>query len=603
MTSRRQLASLAVAVFAILAAGLGVGGRAAAQTSERILSYDVTIEVERGGMLLIEERIHYDFGSNERRGIFRDIPIRLRYDDTYDRLYSVNDVAVASSTGAPSDLALLHEPGGILRIRIGDPDVTISGRHQYEVRYRVSDALNAFESHDELYWNAIGTTWDVPIDRATISVRVPAEVGQIACFAGYEGSNLACEHAARAGSNAAFGDGGLVPYQGVTVVVAIPKGAVTAPVPVLEERWTLARAFEVTPLTLGGAGATMALVLGGVSRVIWLRGRDRRFRGSPVDVVFGGAGGEDERVPLFQGGPYPVEYSPPDRLRPGQIGLIIDEVAHTVDVTATIVDLAVRGYLHIEEIPGEGWWRRKPDWQLSRRRAPDASLLEYERLLMESLFAGREEVKLSTLRTKFHTQLSRVQDAMYKDALEHGWYHQSPEKTRGIWVAIGIVALIAAIALQAAAIAFTRVALIPIPLVLGALILLIAHPWMPRRTARGTAALTRVRGFQRFIASAETERARFAEQAQLFYEYLPYAIVFGVTERWARAFEGLAQMPDQTWYRGSQPLAFGTFATAMDDFSVTTGGTIASTPGGSGSSGFSGGSSGGGGGGGGGGSW
>jgi uncharacterized membrane protein len=127
---------------------------------------------------------------------------------------------------------------------------------------------------------------------------------------------------------------------------------------------------------------------------------------------------------------------------------------------------------------------------------------------------------------------------------------------------------------------------------------------MPRRTAKGTGALRRVEGFRRFIDESEKERARFAEQQHLFSEYLPYAIVFGATEKWARAFAGLdGELPEPTWYGGSHAFTAAGFSHSIDGFAVTTAGTITSTPSGSGSSGFSGGSSGGGGGGGGGGSW
>ena len=127
---------------------------------------------------------------------------------------------------------------------------------------------------------------------------------------------------------------------------------------------------------------------------------------------------------------------------------------------------------------------------------------------------------------------------------------------------------------------------------------------MKRRTAAGTAAVRHVRGFRRFIDDAADERAQFAERANLFYEYLPYAIVFGLADKWAHAFEGMAHPPDAPgWYVSSHPFAMSSFVHSMDTFGVTATGTLVSTPGGSGSSGFSGGSSGGGGGGGGGGSW
>ena len=53
------------------------------------------------------------------------------------------------------------------------------------------------------------------------------------------------------------------------------------------------------------------------------------------------------------------------------MGLLVDERADTLDVTATIIDLAVRGYLSIEEVPKTGWFGRR-DWRLTRLKSPDA---------------------------------------------------------------------------------------------------------------------------------------------------------------------------------------------------------------------------------------
>ena len=133
----------------------------------------------------------------------------------------------------------------------------------------------------------------------------------------------------------------------------------------------------------------------------------------------------------------------------------------------------------------------------------------------------------------------------------------------------------------------------------------IGSRWFPRRTAKGYGTLRRVLGFKIFIDESEKDRARFAEQQNLFSEYLPYAVVFGATEKWARAFAGIdGQLPQQNWYVGPGPFTFLAFSSAMDSFAVTTTGTISSVPASSGSSGFGGGGfSGGGFGGGGGGSW
>ena len=132
---------------------------------------------------------------------------------------------------------------------------------------------------------------------------------------------------------------------------------------------------------------------------------------------------------------------------------------------------------------------------------------------------------------------------------------------------------------------------------------------MPRRTGKGTAMVGRVMGFRRFIESpTQSGMAQLDESENVFSTYLPYAIVFGLTEKWAKAFavlaaEGAAATGTYYWYRSATPFAFADLGNAMNGFTTTAAGTISSVPASSGSSGFSGGSSGGGFGGGGGGSW
>jgi uncharacterized membrane protein YgcG len=583
-------------------------------TGERITSYDVTIQIQASGDLLIEERIAYDFGPTLHHGIYRDIPDRFLYDDRYDRIYPITVRSVTASGGASADYKTSAE-GALFRIKVGDPDETVAGEHVYDIVYTVRQALNGFRDHDELYWNVIGNLWTVPIEHATATVTAPRSGVEEACFAGPERSSLPCGSATVEGNSATFEHDGLGPYAGMTVVVGFPKGAVPAPRPDLVERWSIARAFSVTP---GSAGAAGVLLLGFLAWFVpraWRTGRDRRYRGSPVDVAFGPAAGDaagaadDQPVRLFEHPSTPVEFEPPDRLRPGQVGTLIDEVANPLDATATIVDLAVRGYLRIEEIPKQGWFG-KPDWRLFRLKPSDAALLEYERLLLDGLFEDGDDVTLSSLRTKFASRLKKVEDALYDDAVAEGWFRIRPDKVRARWQAIGWVTLAAGGILEYFAVKGTHYGLVPIPVILAGLVIMAGAHNMPSRTAKGTGVLRRVHGFREFVThGTEAAKARFAEKENLwstYFEYLPYAIVFGATERWAKVFEGLAQVPPPPtagWYSAPYALTFASLASSMDHFAVTTSGTITSTPAGSGGSGFSGGFSGGGGGGGGGGSW
>lgn len=257
----------------------------------------------------------------------------------------------------------------------------------------------------------------------------------------------------------------------------------------------------------------------------------------------------------------------------------------------------------IEELPKQGWFG-KPDWTLRKLREPDDGLLPYERRLLRGLFDQGDEVLLLSLKATFVPRLRRVQDALYDDVVKRGWFLGRPDRVRRRWSGIGVAVFALGAVLEFAAVRWTKLALLPIPLVLFGLLILAGAHAMPRRTPKGTGLVRRIQGFRTVIATAETHLSRWAEQENVFTRYLPYAIVFGLTEKWAKAFEGLARGPDTSWYLSPRPFVYANFGEAMDGFSTVAAGTIASTPGGSGGSGFgSGGGAGGGGGGGGGGSW
>jgi uncharacterized protein (TIGR04222 family) len=600
MTMGRLIRSLVAAG----ALGLLLVAPARAQsTGEVIHDYAVEIEILPDGDLRITERIDYDFGSVLRHGIFRTIPSRFSYDDQNDRVYPIDDVSVESD--APDDVDVSEE-GSFTKIRVGDPDVEISGRHTYTLTYRVEGALNGFPDHDELFWNAIGNEWQAPIEAARATVSAPASITRIACFQGYEGSTEPCARAHERGAMARFSVGrSLAPFEGMTVVVAIPKGAVPEPAPILEERWSLGRAFSVNGGTVTASVAVIGLLGWGLFRLWSREGRDRRFRGSPVDQVLGTTTGEDEAVPLGEGdAEAPVEFAPPEGVRPGQIGTLIDERANVVDVTASIVDLAGRGFLVIHEIPDRGLFS-KTDWRLVRTEADATELLPYEERLLNGLFRDGGEVKVSDLKTTFAERLHDIEQSLYADAMGNGWFRARPDQVRTRWAGRGTLLALVGVGLTFVLARWTHWGLVGIPVILGGLTLALMARRMPARTAKGTALVRRIRGFRRVIATAETHMSRWAEQENVFTRYLPYAIVFGLTSKWAKAFADLGMTPDtSSWYVGPHPFTAIAFADSIDGFAVTTGGTLASTPSASGSSGFGGGGfSGGGGGGGGGGSW
>jgi uncharacterized membrane protein YgcG len=599
-----RLAWLGLFVWAVL---VPVTARAQGFVFESTPRFDVNIVIDQSGDLEITETIVQEFGSTPRHGILRYIPNRLRYDDDFDRVYPIQLLSVsASPPGTPDEVETKDENGNFV-IRIGDPDTTITGRHTYVIVYLVQGAMNGFADHDELFWNAIGNQWEQDIGEMNVRVTGPADITRIACFQGPFGSTVPCDKSQiTKKGDAVFQQSNLPALQAMSVVIALPKGTVASTAPILDERWSLDKAFSRTPSSVGGGVGLFAFVVGGFAWLMWRRGRDVRFRGSQVDQVMGGPpGAETQAVPLFERGTSVVEFEPPEGLRPGQVGTLVDEVANTLDVSATIVDLAVRKYLVIEEIP-KTWMLGKADWNLRLLPEPaDDKLLGYEKKLLDGLFEDGDQVELSALRKKFAERLQKVKDALYNDMVSRKWFLRRPDKVRQTWVVIGSLALSFGIAITILLAYFTKYGLLGIPFVIGGILLLIGANKMPARTAKGTAMTRRVNGFRIVIEKAEEHMSKWAEQENVFTRFLPYAVVFGVTDKWAKAFESLGQLPsDTTWYVSSRSFVYAQFADNIDSFTVQTSGTISSTPAGSGSSGFGGGGgSGGGGGGGGGGSW
>lgn len=577
--------------------------------TEAVRDYDIDIEVEPDGDVRFTETIDYDFSNQLRHGIYRDLIVRQACSDRYERLYPLEVLSVSSPSGAPSQYVVESE-GAMDRIKIGDPDRTITGVQTYVVEYRIEGALNGFDDHDELYWNVVGDQWAISLYDIDVAVSVPGGVDQVACFAGERGSRAPCSEARLDDGVADVRQDQLWPYNGLTIAVAFPKGVVPEPTAVLEEQWSLARSFSITPLTGIGFLVLTALVVGGYVVLHRRVGADLQAVGSPTDVAFAPIGTPGAPAPFFGDDHSPVEFAPPDGIRPAQMSVLMHERARPADISATIVDLAVRGYLSIEERRGG------TDYRLELRGKDTGELLDYELAVLHALFGNRTEIDLSELTYKFSGKMRTLIDGLYDDAVNRGWFETRPDRVRSRWRARGIVLTIVSFFFLLIAVVFSKLALLVVPLVLAGLLLTFGAGAMPRRTAAGTGLLRRCRGFQQFIADSEAPRARWAEQRNIFSEYLPYAIVLGEADRWAATFESLGEdaFGGDTWYHGERPFSPVYLSSSINRFTSTSASTFVSvapsTSGSSGSTGFSssssfssGGSSGGGGGGGGGGSW
>jgi uncharacterized membrane protein YgcG len=574
-----------------------------------IISFNSTIQIRADSTLDVAEDIRVDFGNLAKHGIFRTIPLRYRYDDKQDRYY---DLAVSGVTdgSAPVPFTLSTVSDNQV-IKIGDPNITVTGVHRYVISYTVRGAMNSFADHDELFWNVDGALWPVRKQMVVASVKFPqGSFQKAACYEGTSGSRETCSYANSANTSCSgqpaqcYTGAGftsnrpLGPGEQMSVVVGLNKGAVTVPAPFLEAR---ARqfpqdAFDINPLTVA---VSAIILLAGLGLIVWYwltHARDRAYLSQYYLTNDPREGPE----PLLRHQPLVVEFDPPQHFRPAQLGLLLDESADTKDVTATIVDLAVRGHLTIGEVPNE------KDWLLTWKSNDATPLQPFEKTILDGLFTGRQEVKISELKGTFHATLQQAEGEMVSDAMARKWFSHNPTYSRLAWGCSGVLGIVAGgyLAFQLG-MAFGW-GMVGVAIVLVGLVVLFVSRRMTQRTAAGRDVMQHALGFRLYMTTAEKYRQQFAEKAQIFTQLLPYAIVFGCVDRWAKAFAGIdMSATNNNWYAGSAPFQAALLSSSLQSFNSGLSSAIAASPPSSGSSsGFGGGgSSGGGGGGGGGGSW
>jgi len=293
----------------------------------KIDGFDANIIVTADGVIEINESIRIRFVGTWN-GLFREIPIEYVTPQgmNYSLLLSVKRISDESGNQLKYESSRERH---YRKLKIYVPNATDITR-TIVIEYSVTNALRFFEDHDELYWNVTGDEWDVPIRAASATVVLPDGATNLRtnAFTGTYGS--------RAGDAETRIDGNRIYItttrpldfrQGLTVAVAFDKGAVHEP---------SGAALFVMFLLSNWPFAFPILAFIGMFGCWWTRGRDLRLR------------------------PIAVRYEPPDQLSPGEVGTLMDDSADLRDVTATLVDLAVRGFLVIEEHTTErmmGLWQ------------------------------------------------------------------------------------------------------------------------------------------------------------------------------------------------------------------------------------------------------
>ncbi|MBC7246667.1 MAG: DUF2207 domain-containing protein [Actinobacteria bacterium] len=524
--------------------------------------FDVDITVEPDASFTVREtqviNFRGDFSFLNRD--LSDAGASFEEGRTYGKV-RIRDIAVYDLHGDPYDEGLWSveklSSGKRVHIDFQASDETMG----WVIEYRMTGALIFAPDHARLYWDAVSSDRPVNIKSSRITVSLPPGTDMSAVRTKYYFDLISPpsrHESGREGDLLWWSVEDVDPYSTFTIDVAFPREAVRVP-------WQYGRACGAAAIS--ASGAFIALVLALMLLLWWRKGRDIGRRGMRV-----------------------VRYDPPQGLTPAMTDMLVRESTRVPAITATIVDLARRGFLALREEERRGVIRRRV-FGFRRLQADTSSLLPYERKLLDSLFIAGDDVTEDDLANAFHIHVKPILDGVRKEVLKNGLFDRDPARIRAAYLAGGFVMC----AISAAFLLllprwfdlgwFSVAAAAPLP----AGILVAAVGWfMPRRTRKGSEAYEHAMGFKEYLVTAEREELE-SMTPENFERNLPYAMVLGVSEAWLSKFRDIYRTPPSWYEGGGTALGFAAFASSLRSMEGSLGRTLTSTPGSSGSSGSGGG--------------
>ena len=539
----RSPATIAVGLILtlMLLAMLGPFGASAQGQTLQWDRYDVTIDLHEDGTFTVTEEQEINFTSGTFSEGFAVIPL--------DRVEDISNVQVFAD-GEPYERGWeapgtydVTEYGNEIEILWWFEPATNEVR-EFTIQYDVSGGLRVYEEtgREQLWWRVVDTDFVANVNEATLQLNLPEPVTEEELAA--EIYTLDTETTSIqmldpqtilfTASNIEEGDAFEARAEFPDMTAATVPDWQQADDEEREREEQLAPLKALANIFFLGVG--ILLLIGGPvgSYLLWQ------------------SKGKDPEVAL----PIDVLREPPDDLPPGAVGALVDLEAHDHDVIATIVDLAERGVVHIEETSSNllGITLNR-DWTF-RKTGTKHGLRKYESETLDAVFGSKNEVKLGSIRQRFSQQQAKVKEAMYQELVDRGYVEKNPQTVRKTWMGVGIAMLVGTaffgFFIAGAISSFAPLVWVPVgALLVVGLSMIIMSSQMPRRTQSGAEAAAKWNAFRRYLV--DIERYQNVEEAKaIFSSYLPYAVAFGLERTWVRKFSQV-DTPAPHWYGPYNP--------------------------------------------------
>ena len=550
---------------------------------ERIISFDSEITINEDASMVVEEKIKvFADGQKIRRGIYRDFP--TRYKDEYGNNIVIKFEVLEVSRDGNSESYHTESLSNGIRVYCGSSDYFLPhGEYTYSIKYKTNRQIGYFDNFDELYWNVTGNGWDFLIEKVTATVNLPAPVSGddlrlygYTGYSGFKGDNY--EYSVLSSDKIFFQTTAVLnPREGLTLVVQLPKGLVYEPTQSDKVGYFIQDNLQIV-FSLIGIVALIFYYL-----IIWWRvGKD------PARGLI---------IPL---------YEPPHHLSAAAVRFISQMGYDNKIFTASIVSLAVKGYLRIQE---DG-----KDYRLVKVKGSQKPLLNDEQAVLDKLgFSGKGNDHVLKLEQKNHSILQGAIKAL-KNSLKNSYernYFITNKRFFFIGIAISLLIMISSIiggseeqifiliwvSLWSIGVAFLLltvfrtwkgvlskgrgkvtalgsaifITLFSIPFVLGQIlgfyflaelssplmILIIAvivlvniifYHLLKAPTLLGRKIMDKIDGFKMYLGVAEKDRLYSVKEPdrtpELFESFLPFALALGVENKWAEKFSDVLSSID-----------------------------------------------------------
>jgi uncharacterized membrane protein YgcG len=487
--------------------------------SWRVADFSDTITVHEDGSAAVHERITLAF-DGEWHGIHRFIPIE--YPGARGTNYTLFLRVTGMTDGGGSKLKYESSTAnGFRDLKIFIPDA-VDAIRTVEIDYTVRNGTRFFEDHDEFYWNVTGNDWPVPIDHASALVSFPSAAAGSLRAQAFTGAYGSAEHDATAevrGAEASFETNNPLPMRGgMTIDIFIPKGILKEAGAFTRFKWFVgSNPIVFLPFW------TFAVMF----TLWWYKGRDP----DPGLSV----------APM---------YEPPAGMTPAEAGTLLEDKVHPRDITCTLVDLAVRGFVKIEEVDDKGLVFHHKDYLFHRLKpmAQWGDLAPFESVMLTNVFLGGEITRLSSLKNRFYTAIPAIRQDIMSRLRKKGMYLLDPDSANAYSV-FGIVLIVAPFLMLQ--FLWNKDIFTSVVLVIGcgfvsAILWWLFASEMTAKTVQGGRTRVAVLGFQEFMNRVDADRLK-RMPPDTFEKYLPYAMALGVEHHWAQAFAGIVQNPPN-WY-------------------------------------------------------